>query len=70
MKINQSQKLEIARQHVDEGVPIFELAKKWKYDVGKLKYFCRLYKFYGATEVFEGKESGFYHDVAFALKKR
>jgi hypothetical protein len=25
MKINQSQKLEIARSHVDDGVPIFEL---------------------------------------------
>ena len=49
MKINQSQKLEIARSHVDDGVPIFELAKKWKYDVGKLKYFCRLYQLYGPS---------------------
>ena len=54
MKINQSQKLEIARQHVDEGVPIFELAEKWKYDVGKLKYFCRLYKLYGASAFEDG----------------
>jgi transposase-like protein len=49
MKTSQSQKLEIARSRVDDGVPVFELAKKWEHDVGKLKRFCGLYELYGPS---------------------
>ena len=47
MKLTIKEKLIIAKEHVDKGVPIHELAKKYNYSASNLKYYFRLYIRYG-----------------------
>ena len=47
MKLTVKEKLIIAKEHVDKGVPIHELAKKYNYSASNLKYYFRLYIRYG-----------------------
>jgi len=42
MKLTVKEKLIIAKEHVDKGVPIHELAKKYNYSASNLKYYFRL----------------------------
>ena len=47
MKYSMKEKLEMAKEHVDEGIPLHELAKKYDFHVSNIKYQCRLYELYG-----------------------
>ncbi|MCI9653806.1 MAG: hypothetical protein HFG91_05640 [Acholeplasmatales bacterium] len=55
MKITKEQKLKMAREHIEEGIPLSELVKKYNYNISNVKYQCALYQRYGA-EAF--KKSG------------
>lgn len=47
MKRTLEEKLKYARMHVEEGVPIFEIARKYEIDKSALKYSCALYREWG-----------------------
>lgn len=47
MKLTLEEKLRNAKLHVDEGVPLYEISKKYGIDVAHLKYDILLYKKWG-----------------------
>ena len=47
MKFSMKEKLKMVKEHVEEGIPLHELAKKYDYHVSNIKYQCRLYELYG-----------------------
>ena len=47
MKTTLEEKLKCVRLHIDEGVPIFEIPKKYGLDCSTLKYYCALYRKWG-----------------------
>ena len=47
MKHTIGDKLKYVKMHLEENVPINEIASKYGFDKTSLKYFCNLYKLYG-----------------------
>ena len=47
MKYTIEEKLKIVKEHVEKGVPLHELAKKYNYHVCNIKYQCELYRRHG-----------------------
>ncbi|MGM9970348.1 MAG: transposase, partial [Anaeroplasma sp.] len=47
MNLTIKEKLKLAKEHVDNGVPLHEIRAKYKYDLSNFKYYCALYKRYG-----------------------
>lgn len=54
MKYTIKQRLEIAKEHVDNGIPLHELEKKYDYHASHIKYSCELYRRYG-DKAFENR---------------
>ena len=46
MKYSIQEKLKIVKEHVDKGIPLHELAKKYDFHVINIKYQCGLYELY------------------------
>lgn len=47
MKTTLEEKLRLVKLHLDEGIPIFEIEKKYGLDHSTLKYYCALYRRWG-----------------------
>lgn len=47
MKYTIKEKLKIVKEHKEDGVPLYELAKKYDYNVSNIKYNCSLYEMHG-----------------------
>ena len=47
MKYSMKEKLKIVKEHLEDGVPLHELAKKYNYHYTNIKYQCALYRMYG-----------------------
>lgn len=47
MKFTLEEKLKIAKLHVDDGVPIYELSHQYDFSVCRIKYICTLYRRWG-----------------------
>ena len=47
MKYSMKEKLKIVKEHLEEGVPLHELDKKYNYHYTNIKYQCALYRMYG-----------------------
>lgn len=47
MRFTIDEKLKFVKMHLEDNVPIFEIAKKYQFDPSSLKYCCKLYKMYG-----------------------
>lgn len=47
MKYSLKEKLKIVKEHVEQGTPLHELAKKYDYHVTNIKYQCSLYRLHG-----------------------
>jgi transposase len=48
MERTREEKLEIVLKHLDEGVPLYELASRYKIDISNIKYYVNLYLRHGA----------------------
>jgi len=55
MKYTISEKLQFVKMHIEENVPISEIATNYGFDPTSLKYCCSLYRIYG-EKAFEKKE--------------
>lgn len=55
MKITKEQKLHMAREHIEEGIPLSELEKKYNYSLSNVKYQCALHERYG-PKAFENEK--------------
>ena len=60
MRLSRLDKLEIAKKHVDEGIPINELAHIYKCDVARIKYSISLYKLHGEKAFLGGERQNTY----------
>lgn len=49
MKLTRKQKLQMAKEHLEEGIPLSEIAKKYNYDIKNVKYQCALYRRHGPS---------------------
>ena len=47
MKFTLEERLKIAKLHVDDGVPIYELSHQYDFSVSRIKYICTLYRRWG-----------------------
>ncbi len=47
MKLSNEEKLKLVLEHLEKGVPLHELAKRYDYDVSNVKYFVGLYRMHG-----------------------
>ena len=47
MERTREEKLEIVLRHLDEGVPLFELASEYNIHVSNIKYYVNLYLRHG-----------------------
>lgn len=54
MKITKEQKLKMVQEHLEEGIPLSELVKKYNYNISNVKYQCALYQRYG-PEAFKNR---------------
>lgn len=43
MKFTLEEKKKLALLHINEGIPLHEISKKYQVDVGRLKYYISLY---------------------------
>lgn len=59
MKLKKRKNLKIAREHIEEDIPLSEFVKIYNYEILNGKYRCALYKRYG-YETFENKKIGTY----------
>ncbi|MDE7264636.1 MAG: hypothetical protein K2N64_08265 [Anaeroplasmataceae bacterium] len=46
MKITKVQKLQMVQEHLEEGIPLSEIVKKYNYNISNVKYQCALYQRY------------------------
>ncbi len=44
MKITKEQKLQMVQEHLEEGIPLSEIVKKYNYNISNVKYQCALYQ--------------------------
>lgn len=49
MKLTREQKLQMVKEHLEEGIPLSEIAKKYNYDITNVKYQCALYRRHGPS---------------------
>ena len=47
MRYTVKDKLKMVKEHVCEGIPLHEIAKKYEYDVATIKHYCNLYRKHG-----------------------
>jgi transposase-like protein len=47
MRLTNEQKLSMVLEHLEQGIPLHDLAKKYTYDVSNVKYFIGLYRIHG-----------------------
>jgi transposase len=47
MRLTNEQKLSMVLEHLEDGIPLHDLAKKYTYDVSNVKYFVGLYRMHG-----------------------
>lgn len=47
MKITKEKKLQLVKEHLEEGVPLREIVKKYNYNISNVKYQCALYLKHG-----------------------
>jgi transposase len=47
MRLTNEQKLSMVLEHLEDGIPLHDLAKKYTYDVSNVKYFVGLYRIHG-----------------------
>ncbi len=55
LKYTKGDRLKIVKEHVDEGVSLHDLAKKYNYSTSTIKYLVKLYRKYG-EKAFAEKE--------------
>ena len=55
-----SEWLEIVKMHVEKGVPMMQLAKKYKFHVSRLKYKVNLYSLHGEDPFTDNQEKRIY----------
>jgi len=67
MKLTNEEKVKIAKEHLDEGVTLHELAKKHDINVAHIKYFIALYRLHG-EDVFLKREWTTIYEREFKLK--
>ena len=60
MKRRPEEWLKIVKMHVDDGVPMTKLAKKYKFDVAKLKYKVKVYLMHGESPYTDEQEKRVY----------
>lgn len=60
MKRQPSQWLKFVKMHVHDGVPMTVLAKKYNFDIAKLKYKVNVYKLHGEAPFTDAQESRVY----------
>ncbi len=49
MKLTREQKLQMVKEHLEEGIPLSEITKKYNYDITNVKYQCALYRRQGPS---------------------
>jgi transposase-like protein len=47
MRLSNEQKLKLVLEHLEQGVPLHELSKRYDYHVSNVKYFVGLYRMHG-----------------------
>jgi transposase len=47
MKLSNEEKLKMVLEHLEQGVLLYEFAKRYNYDVSNVKYFVGLYRMHG-----------------------
>jgi transposase-like protein len=47
MRLSNAEKLKMVLEHVDEGIPLHTLAKKYQYHLSNIKHFVALYRRHG-----------------------
>lgn len=70
MKLTRQQKLQMAKEHLEEGIPLNEIVKKYDYNLSNVKYQCALYQKHG-TKAFidEGIKSYTREEKLEAIKR-
>ena len=57
MKLTREQKLKLAKEHIEEGIPLYEISKKYNYEISNVKYQCSLYQRHGEKAFSNEKRS-------------
>jgi transposase len=47
MRLSNEEKLKLVLEHLEQGVPLHELSKRYDYQVSNVKYFVGLYRMHG-----------------------
>jgi transposase-like protein len=47
MRLSNEEKLKLVLEHLEQGVPLHELSKRYDYHVSNVKYFVGLYRMHG-----------------------
>lgn len=56
MKVNNKQKLEIAKRHLNEGITLRELSEEFDLNLKNIKYFVSLYQIHGEKVFLERED--------------
>ena len=60
MKVNNEQKLEIAKKHLNQGITLRELSEAYDLNMKNIKYFVSLYEIHGEKVFLERENLGEY----------